>query len=843
MAEWARICHHPHVMSQAAATPPPLVPHHQVVRPIGRGSYGEIWLARSLTGAWRAVKIVERSRFDDERSFEREFDGMARFEPVSREHEGFVDILHVGRSDDGGFFYYVMELADDAIPRGKFDPAEYQPKTLKSELQRVARLPADEVITLGLSLTTALAALHQHGLVHRDIKPANIIFVGGVPKIADIGLVSAMGQDSFVGTEGYVPPEGHGTAQADLYSLGKVLYEIAMGKDRMQFPEVNTAISAMPDKVQLMRLNDVLLRACARDTDARYATADEMRGDLENVRDGRPLGGVHHRRRWLRLAALLLVCAVAFGAWRSWPFGQPAGEGSVLVETDPPGAMVIIEQRMQRSPAHFAGVKSGMRNAHVMLAGYDPLDVPLKIAPDTETKPRAISLRRSLGNVRVASEPAGCEFEIRSGAETVQSGKAPADFNGLPTGAYEIVMRHDGLEKRAAIEVVSGETATASLAFGSGKFLISSSPQGAEIFADGKPAGTAPCEIAIGEGEHKLTARYRAWPAQERTVRAEAGTEAGVAFAFPFGRAKITSAPAQASVIFDGKEIGLTPLLVDELEPGERKYSLRLAGYRNAEAVANVKAGEQAFVGVRFERRPVPHRGEKWENTLGMRFVPVGDVLVAVWPVRVRDFQAFAEATGITRVPLEFTQEDTHPAVNVNWEDARAFCQWLTEREIKSEQLGEGQSYRMPTDAEWSIAAGVTGEGGATPQERDGGVRDFAWGRAWPPPPRAGNFADISRKRQPFIAAYSDGFAQTSPVGSFPANKAGLFDMSGNVWQWVEDIYSSSPQHREWRALRGGSWATSKQEYLRLGYREVADIKQRDVTYGFRCVLVPGGER
>ena len=67
-------------MFQAAATPPPLVPHHQVVRPIGRGSYGEIWLARSLTGAWRAVKIVERSRFDDERSFEREFDGMARFE-------------------------------------------------------------------------------------------------------------------------------------------------------------------------------------------------------------------------------------------------------------------------------------------------------------------------------------------------------------------------------------------------------------------------------------------------------------------------------------------------------------------------------------------------------------------------------------------------------------------------------------------------------------------------------------------------------------------------------------------------------------------------------------------
>ena len=183
-------------MTAASTLKLPGVPHLQMVRPIGRGSYGEIWLGRSLTGAWRAVKIVERARFDDERSFEREFEGMARFEPVSREHEGFVDILHVGRSDDGGFFYYVMELADDAVQRPSFDPAVYEPKTLKSELRRVARLPADEVISLGLSLAAALEALHRHGLVHRDIKPANIIFVGGVPKVADIGLVSATGQGS-----------------------------------------------------------------------------------------------------------------------------------------------------------------------------------------------------------------------------------------------------------------------------------------------------------------------------------------------------------------------------------------------------------------------------------------------------------------------------------------------------------------------------------------------------------------------------------------------------------------------------------------------------------------------
>ncbi len=830
-------------MSELTTSTPPAIPHHQVVRAIGRGSYGEIWLACSLTGAWRAVKIVARASFDDERSFEREFGGMARFEPVSREHEGFVDILHVGRSDDGGFFYYVMELADDAVSRGKFDPAAYHPKTLKSELKRVARLPADEVITLGISLAEALAALHRHGLVHRDIKPANIIFVGGVPKVADIGLVSAMGQDSFVGTEGYVPPEGHGTAQADIFSLGKVLYEIAMGKDRMQFPEVNTRMAELPDKVQLMRLNEVLLRACERDTEKRYASAAELRADLESVRDHRPLGAMRRRRRWLPLAALVIFGAVAFGGWKAFSPPAPTGEGSLVVETDPEGAMVLLEGRMLRSPAHFAAVNAGERSARVMLPGYEPAVIPLRITPGGEARPAKILLKRSLGAVRVESEPTGCEFEIRDGKEVMRSGKTPADFSDFATGAYEIVMRHATDEKRAPLEVKSGETIPISIRFGSANYLISSTPQGAEIFADGKSIGTAPCEAVLNEGEHVLSARYRGWPAQERTVRAESGPDAGVAFAFPFGRAKITSAPAGAAVFADEKEIGRTPLLIDELEPGERIYELKLAGYRNAKLVAAVKAGEQVFVGARFERRPVPRRDEPWENALGMKFVPVGDVLMSVWPVRVKDFQAFCAANARTPLPVDFVQDENHPAVRVNWEDARAFCQWLTEHEVKSERLAEGQSYRMPTDAEWSAAAGITAESGATPEERDGRVREFAWGKAWPPPQRWGNFADTSLKRQPFIAGYADGFPQTSPVGSFAANKIGLFDMSGNVWQWVEDSYHGGPQRKDWGVLRGGSWGTHKQEELRLGYRDVVDRSERDVIFGFRCVLAPGAER
>src|SRR6266516_7405692 len=93
-----------------SATPPPSIPDHELLRPIGEGSYGEVWLARNKLGTLRAVKIVYRRTFEDAQPFEREFRGIQKFEPISRSHDGLVDILQVGGTED--YFYYVMELAD-----------------------------------------------------------------------------------------------------------------------------------------------------------------------------------------------------------------------------------------------------------------------------------------------------------------------------------------------------------------------------------------------------------------------------------------------------------------------------------------------------------------------------------------------------------------------------------------------------------------------------------------------------------------------------------------------------------------------------------------------------------
>ncbi len=148
----------------------------------------------------------------------------------------------------------------------------YTPRTLKSDLARRKRLPLEECIEIGLALTTALDHLHGHGLIHRDIKPSNVVFIGGVPKLADIGLVAAMDATmSFVGTAGYMPPEGPGKPTGDIYSLGKVLYEISVGRDTTEFPELPTAWESFAEQKQQLEFNAVVLKACA--TDPASATA------------------------------------------------------------------------------------------------------------------------------------------------------------------------------------------------------------------------------------------------------------------------------------------------------------------------------------------------------------------------------------------------------------------------------------------------------------------------------------------------------------------------------------------------------------------------------------------
>ncbi|HSI16064.1 MAG TPA: bifunctional serine/threonine-protein kinase/formylglycine-generating enzyme family protein [Chthoniobacter sp.] len=240
-----------------------------------------------------------------------------------------------------------------------------------------------------------------------------------------------------------------------------------------------------------------------------------------------------------------------------------------------------------------------------------------------------------------------------------------------------------------------------------------------------------------------------------------------------------------------------------------------------------------------------------WVNTMGQEFVPVPGtkVLFCRWPTRVKDYATYARTkkldeawTSQQKDGIPVGREMEHPVVALTWEEAQAFCQWLTEKEIAKGTLPKEARYRLPTDEEWSHAVGVPVEHGATPAEKSGkNLVDYPWGVGFPPPQaRVGNYADFvwhdQFPKESWMEHYTDGYATTSPAGSFPANAHGLCDMGGNVWQWCEDWYDASQKER---VLRGGAWSVGSRFYLLSSYRTHDEPTSRHSYYGFRCVIEP----
>ncbi|MEO1825160.1 MAG: SUMF1/EgtB/PvdO family nonheme iron enzyme [Roseibacillus sp.] len=897
-------------MKSSNVRPELTIPDHEVLRKIGGGAYGEVWLARGVTGALRAVKAVWYNDFEDQRGFEREFEGILKYEPISRDHPGLVHILHVGRAEIEGepFYYYVMELGDDVATGRDINPVEYEPRTLRSDMKEAGGdgIAVEDCITCGRMLAEALQHLHENGLAHRDVKPSNVIFVDGKAKLADIGLVALRGQQTFVGTEGFVPPEGPGSAQADVYSLGKVLYEMATGKDRLDFPELP---DQLPEGVSLKRwraLNSVICDICEpRISRRKIRRAADLGQELHRLEEGRSRP---FRTRMGLVAGVLgvLTGMAALGQMISLPPLETASDSgsleppplqmrSVTILSDPPGAAVYSEdgEILGLTPLDPRNYPEGSNVTFTLeLKGYRAQTVTETVSERGAVigpsliefnPPRELEPWEDVFGAPYQPEE---DYHISQYYVTAESWDYFQQSTNRQSGVIQTLFRN-GIEKE----------------------IILVTEREARDYVKWLETQCRETHLEDDQWfEYKLDKRrFIGGLKEEDPNKRKMHPFYAVVRSRAYAYLRLASKPTGANVYLQrthkgevySQTLGQTPLEGDEVEErgvrvelnpkgqGELKLIVELPGFRRYErsiVLGMNEVSDEILVTLQRENL-FDYSREPLENALGMQFIPVREdleLLASIWETRQSDFDAFVESMAekvpapkradksagadyarfINRwagsftppLPPDFADGGSygpdHPVVNVTREDAELFCLWLTLRERKQGAIGAGHHYRLPTDAEWSVFVGLEGEIGEWPMDKHGQAEEFFWGPQMPPPVSGGNFADISLAERGSLEAdghlvgYEDGSAFTSPVASYAGRPVGtqkMYDLEGNVLEWVASDYSAFGQYD---VARGACWRSYDTNHLKASVRQPVRKPSQsggsvDTSglYGFRVVL------
>jgi eukaryotic-like serine/threonine-protein kinase len=837
--------------------PAPAIRDHETIRMIGRGAFGEVWMARSVTGALRAVKVIWREDYDHPEVFEREFEAIKRYEPISRKHPGLVPVLQVGRSDTEGFYYYVMELADDLETGRDIDPQLYKAHTLTAQMRRDKRIPADQCLVLGTNIADGLQHLHHNKLIHRDVKPSNLIFIDGQCRLADIGLVALLGQRTFVGTEGFVAPEGPGTPASDIFSLGMVLYEASTGKDRLDFPDLPSHRETGVKLQDWRRLHDVICTACATKAGQRFDSAKEMSLALR----GETLPSA--RKRHLIIAASVAALAlIGVGMWiakERAPGGIMSVESKLaapplVIRTTPPKAVVFAgPDKLGETPLDVFPPEDVPVIYQIRLPGYKHYELEHTTRAD---KPTALDIALEKSRLPQPGERwknnLGMIFLPRQGGHVSENPVEMSYFRKFVESSGRTfegkVVRYQSGTNAVYIVVVPTRDADAF------RYWLTDRDRSASLLSQEHQYVIEPFYYAENQSneEQPDNADIESTSNDEKdwqafNLRVERQT---------YGTVAIKTEPDGVKVYLQDEFVGETPLEVPRVRSGPVEFELRKESFTDLLLEGEVKDGEILQLYADMDPKTGVTYGREWRNSLGMKFVPLGEVLFAVWETRRRDYQEFCKATDRKRPPTADDaggRNNVSPVVSVSRDDARAFCAWLTEQQQAAKTIGPDDEYRLPTDEEWSRAVSLPLERGSTPAERSGRIRGiYPWGFEWPPPNGMVNLAGLDSVRaaglDSVIPGYSDGFPFTAPVTAFPASDRGIFSLGGNVSEWVDTDFGAvsappsspdqpTPKPVPLGTVRGANWRTSSAEEALSSTRMAVPPDAHRITIGFRVVV------
>ncbi len=891
---------------------------------IGRGSFGEVWLARSLTGSMRAIKVIRREDFDHGGTYEREFEGILKYEPISRQHPGLVDILQVGRNDERHYYYYVMELADHAprppskeeidhslkedllreenspatesfnwsgraTPAGRLhgiEPDAYLPDILSRRIREQGSAPNTDVVRHGAALARGIAFLHSHGLVHRDIKPGNVVFIDGKAKLADVGLVTTAGDGTFVGTEGYVAPEGPGTPAADIFSLGMVLYEMSTGKDRLDFPDLPSVLPEGQERLIWRRVNRAICRAAARRPEARYRSGERLALALEGQANDDAENQAHKKKLILAAStvtllttATLVIATLLFNAAENLepaakqpPFPpsssqmpgatitqsepavstsavqetpQPEAFATLEIKTSPPGADIYHgEQWLGTSPVFIDPAPSNAASYNIRLEGHRIEQIDYLGAQDDRQ-----TIQLELAPWKFPQQ--GMRWQNSRQMTFFPSGDGHISDQPISADAITAFARQTGY-------ALSGQAIDIGPSRHGIRFVAAISSSTAKAFCKWLTEHDQQEGILLPEQFYRPISRPVAAdrPTVENLRVTSSGEILGTYFAkidrIRYGSVAFSSEPAGATVHREGKQIGVTPFELPRIRTGRFEFEIRMKNYKTAFHSVEITDEKLTEADISLERGQGVDFTSPWRNSLGMLFLPCSlaprEILVSAFETRQREFASFMasdSALDASPVTAELTARPVHPITGITHAEAEAFCRWLTQLERRRGLISSRHVYRLPTDEEWSHLAGLPPERGRDPADRSNALNGFyVWGFQWPPPAGSGNFAGHESigiagiDDESIIPGFKDSQAGTAPAGSSPADPRGLYQVAGNVAEWVTDRFGGkNPRISGYGIVRGGSWRSWSEADLNASHRRAVAPATRADDIGFRVIL------
>lgn len=555
--------------------------------------------------------------------------------------------------------------------------------------------------------------------------------------------------------------------------------------------------------------------------------------------------------------------------------------GKLTLVSDPPGAEVFVDDNARGlTPLTDLELASGPHRLLLRAPRYQAYEAEVLMEGGGVAQTLNAKLEPGWAPVSIASQPSGAEILV----DGTVVGRTPQTFE-VGAGAHELNLRLPGYQAwRDRFTVRASEPlklAEAKLVPASGNLRISSEPAGAAVTVNGEFRGQAPLSLSLAPGRaHRLRLSAPGHQPAERNLELtpEQSQDLRIVLEPILGAVVLAIEPADAQVKIDGRplEPGTTRL---QLTAVAHRVEVTKAGFATQSATVTPRPGLEQRVEVKLTSdadAQVARAPASATSQSGLKFVLVKPGAFTMGSERGTQGRQANEAQRKVRLTRPFYLATTEvsnaqfrktaaghssgihmrntlnnegqPVARVSWDDAVRYCNALSAQDgLPAAYVEDSGSfklvqpvntgYRLPSEAEWEWAARFAG----------GEALRYPWGDSMPPPEKFGNFADRGAEGlvPQVLSNYDDGHIVASPVGSFAASKLGLFDIGGNVAEWVHDRYTAvpslggseladpvGPETGEFHVIRGSSWAHGTLIQLRLAYRDSGDGGRQDV--GFR---------